>query len=767
MKAKTIISLVILLITKFGFAQNEITGKILDSQTKEPLPGVSVVITGANKGTITNVNGLFILLPDKEIDSLTISYVGYETMTVKYKENMIVQMNPSIIQLNQVIVSASRDKELRTDAPIAISTLSPKEIKEARATRIDELLNKVNGVYMIDLGNEQHAMGGMRQPFNNYSNPVFLYLEDGIPIRPTGIFNHNALIEINMADIKTIEVIGGPSSAIYGSEAVGGAVNFITKQPPLVPTLNVSVQGNNLGYKRTDFSAGNTFKKLGINISGYYANRRNGYRDHSDFDKLSLSFKANYNISDKTKLNASLAYIDYKTDMTGGLDSANFFGNNYSSLQTFTYRTVDALRAKSTLSHYWNENSKTNLTVYCRQNAVDQNPHYTQKRIDPNNPLKEKSEIDNNEFNSIGLVVQHTKKFSFLNAKLTLGASADYTYNDKYKQYIEVDVNEDGVKTGFTETDSLLRDYDVTFINSAAYAQFEISPVERLKIAATSRYDQFNYDYQQAIGTHKYDGVNVMNKFIPKIGLVYDLKKNRGVYANYSVGFLPPSTDELYRNNEANQDLKPAVYNNGEIGGWFSIENKLKIQIAVFHLNGTDEIVSVVNDYDENENQNAGKTQHRGIEYTILYSPVKDIMLRIAATNVEHKYIDYVLNGNDYSGEIMEMSPSFIANAEITYRPRFLKNSRIGIEWQHLSEYFAEAPKETGTRRVYEGFDVFNIRVGYEFKRFETWFNIMNCTNELYAVSAAVSYGNMEYRPGTPRTFGFGIAYKFIGNKKN
>lgn len=481
MKAKTIISLVILLITKFGFAQNEITGKILDSQTKEPLPGVSVVITGANKGTITNVNGLFILLPDKEIDSLTISYVGYETMTVKYKENMIVQMNPSIIQLNQVIVSASRDKELRTDAPIAISTLSPKEIKEARATRIDELLNKVNGVYMIDLGNEQHAMGGMRQPFNNYSNPVFLYLEDGIPIRPTGIFNHNALIEINMADIKTIEVIGGPSSAIYGSEAVGGAVNFITKQPPLVPTLNVSVQGNNLGYKRTDFSAGNTFKKLGINISGYYANRRNGYRDHSDFDKLSLSFKANYNISDKTKLNASLAYIDYKTDMTGGLDSANFFGNNYSSLQTFTYRTVDALRAKSTLSHYWNENSKTNLTVYCRQNAVDQNPHYTQKRIDPNNPLKEKSEIDNNEFNSIGLVVQHTKKFSFLNAKLTLGASADYTYNDKYKQYIEVDVNEDGVKTGFTETDSLLRDYDVTFINSAAYAQFEISPVERLK----------------------------------------------------------------------------------------------------------------------------------------------------------------------------------------------------------------------------------------------------------------------------------------------
>lgn len=767
MKTKFLISLAILLIAKLGFAQNEITGIVLDSQTKEPLMGVNVIIATTNKGTTTDVNGFYKLQSEEEIDSLTISYVGYETITVKCHDNMIIPINPSPIQLDQVIVSASRDEQIRTDIPMSINTISVKQIDEAKATRLDELVNKVNGVYMIDLGNEQHAMGGMRQPFNNYSNPVFLYLEDGIPIRPTGIFNHNALIEINMADIKTIEVLGGPASAIYGSEAVGGAINFISKQPPILPIYKIALQANNLGYRRTDFSAGNTYGKLGLNIAGYYAGRRNGYREHSDFDKLSLSLKANYSFSDKTKLNTSVSYIDYKTDMSGGLDSATFYNSDYSSLQTFTYRTVNALRVKSALNHYWNNNSKTSATVYFRQNAVDQNPHYTQKRIDPDNPFKEKSEIDNNEFNSIGTVVQHTKKFNFLNSKLIAGASVDYTLNDKYKEYIEVDVNEDGVKTSFTETDSLLRDYNVIFVNTAAYLQFEISPIERLRIAVTARYDQFTYDYQQSVGTHKYDGVTNMNKLTPKVGVVYDLKKNRGIYANYSVGFLPPTTDQLYRNNSANMDLKPAVYNNSEIGGWFSVSNKLKIQLAAFQLDGTDEIITVRNDYDEDENQNVGKTQHRGIEYTIQYAPVRELLFRIAATNVEHKYIDYVVKGNDYSGEIMEASPNFIANSEITYKPKFIKNIRIGIEWQHLSEYYAEAPKTTGERKVSEGFDVFNLRIGYEFKEFDVWLNVMNFTDELYAVSAAVSYGYMDYRPGNPRSINFGVSYKFVGNKKD
>jgi outer membrane receptor for ferrienterochelin and colicin len=94
-----------------------------------------------------------------------------------------------------VVISFSREAQARTETPIAISKISPKELQEAKATTLDQLVNKVSGVYMVNLGNEQHSMS-IRQPLTLKS--LFLYLEDGIPVRPTGVYNHNALLEMDM-----------------------------------------------------------------------------------------------------------------------------------------------------------------------------------------------------------------------------------------------------------------------------------------------------------------------------------------------------------------------------------------------------------------------------------------------------------------------------------------------------------------------------------------------------------------------------------------
>src|SRR5690606_21363508 len=134
--------------------------------------------------------------------------------------------------------------------------ISAEMLEETKPTRLDEVLNKVEGVYMVDLGNEQHTMA-IRQPINYQG--LFLYLEDGVPIRPTGVFNHNALLEMNMAGLSRIEVIRGPASSLYGSEAIGGAINFITLRPAAIPTGRISIQGNNNGYRRLDFNGSNTF----------------------------------------------------------------------------------------------------------------------------------------------------------------------------------------------------------------------------------------------------------------------------------------------------------------------------------------------------------------------------------------------------------------------------------------------------------------------------------------------------------------------------
>ena len=83
---------------------------------------------------------------------------------------------------------------------------------------------------MVDLGNEQHTMS-IRRPIDYGAS--YLYLEDGVPIRASGVFNHNALLEINQFNLQNIEVVKGPVSSLYGPEAVGGAINLISQKPSL------------------------------------------------------------------------------------------------------------------------------------------------------------------------------------------------------------------------------------------------------------------------------------------------------------------------------------------------------------------------------------------------------------------------------------------------------------------------------------------------------------------------------------------------------
>src|SRR5690606_6697982 len=311
------------LVGQWAMAQVVVSGKVLDQQSGEALPGVNISIVNALNGTVTDLKGEFSVEVQDASAVLSFSSIGYLSQQIPVgNKEMTVLLTPSLLDLSQVVVSAGGGSQLRTDAPIAISKISPKMLEEAKAASLEQVINKVNGVYMVNLGNEQHSMG-IRQPLTVKS--LFLYLEDGIPLRPTGIYNHNALIEMNMNALQSIEVIKGPASSIFGSEAIGGAINFITQAPPEEASAKVGLQADNLGYRRVDFEAGNTFGETGLYAAGYYANRQNGYREHSDFHKLAFNLGANYNLGDRDKVTAALALTDYKTDMTGAIDSVDFY----------------------------------------------------------------------------------------------------------------------------------------------------------------------------------------------------------------------------------------------------------------------------------------------------------------------------------------------------------------------------------------------------------------------------------------------------------
>lgn len=751
------------------YAQNSLTGKIIDNKTKEPLIGATVVIPGTSTGTSTGLDGSFKLEAATVPDSLSVSFIGYFSAMVKYQPGMRISLDPSATDLNQMVVTASRSSQERKEAPIAITTLSTTMINDAKATSSDQLLNKTPGVYMVDLGNEQHSMA-IRQPMSYKS--LFLYLEDGLPIRTTGVFNHNALLEMNMSAFRTIEIIRGPASSLYGSEAIGGAVNFITLNPTVLTTARVGLQGNNLGLKRGDLLFSDTYGKVGVLLAGNYAFRTNGYREHSDYEKLSLTGKINYQINDKLSLSNSFTYVDYRADMTGSLDSANFYGQEYSSLHTFTDRDVIALRIKSQLNAYWSPNSKTTIAVFFRDNSIKQNPSY-RVRDDWSpwgNPTGDQNlahgEENDNSFNSYGAIIQHKQSFKWMNSAITGGVSVDYSPSSYYATYISIVKNDDGIYESFQSSDSVLTNYQADMLNTAGYIKGEINPIKDLKLIAAVRFDQFDYDYNNHLDSNAFSGApdakNNFSAITPKVGITYDLGKGTGLYANYSQGFVPPQVGEMYRGVKV-PTLEPAIFVNYEAGAWIQfMKKKAALDVAVYQMNGLNEIISVRLDNGELVNQNAGKTLHQGIEYGFNYKPTKEVYVRLSGTNAIHEFGDFVERGNDYSGNVMNNAPGWIANAEVIYKPRFLKGFRIGMEWQHMDGYFMDA----ANTREYDGFDIVHLRTGYERKGFEVWLNIMNLTDELYATNASRSAWGQNYTPGDPRTFTVGMAYKFQKKEK-
>jgi outer membrane receptor protein involved in Fe transport len=629
---------------------------------------------------------------------------------------------------------------------------------------------------MVNLGNEQHTMA-IRQPITY--NALYLYMEDGVPIRPTGIFNHNSLYEINMSGVKDIEVIKGPASSLYGSNSIGGAVNFITQGPPTGYAGNVSVQGDNYHYRRVDADGGFTQGKFGLYVGGYVAHQTDSWQDYSDFDKYSANFKITYDFSAKTKLTTSAAYNYLNTQTPGSLDSARFYDRGYGANQRFTYRKVKSFRASTRLDHQWDDKNSTFVTLFFRGNSTAQLPSYFISDVrDANGVYKSSNgQVNDQKFNSYGLLAQHRVDFDFLHSRLIGGVYMDDSPSSYYAQYLDITKDvANNYYTGFSNTGRYIDNYKIKLFNTAAYVQYEIKPVEALRIVGGLRYDRVHYNFDNEIpaGQTKYkqQETNNFNIVAPKLGITYNFGNNKGIYANYSVGFQPPETGDLYSSRQLTQ-LKQATFDNYEAGGWFSAFNKkLYFELSIFDLEGHNEIINQLLPDNTTQNQNAGATRHRGIEYSLTLAPVKELTFRFSGTNARHTYVEYsevttnYTTGTNtvtsYDGKRMNNAPAWIANSELTYKPQYLPGFRIATEWQHINQYYTN-PANTKT---YSGYDIYNLRLGYDVKSSVLkgagiWFNVLNLTNKLYATTVTSSQYGDTYNAAPPRTYTLGISYSF------
>jgi len=759
MKKKYIILLILFAMNSIIAQKITIKGKVIDSQTHEGLMGVNVYVD-ENTGTVTDITGNFELKGINSNDIIHFNYLGYEDVQYKaHKIPKVIALNPKSDQLEKVVITAGSERRQRKDVPISITQISAKELEETKPITLEEILNKAPGVMMVDLGNEQHSMS-IRQPISYKS--VFLYLEDEIPIRTTGIFNHNALIEINHASLKKVEIIRGPYSALYGSGAIGGAINFITREPTATPVYRLQLAGNDVGYRKGGLMASNSFGKTGIIASVDYSGRRDGYREHSDYDKTSFFVKMNNQLSDKTYLKSAITYIDYKTDMTGGLDSLYFYTEDYTSQYRFTYRKVQAMRYYTRLNHKTSDNNDIKATIFARYNKVGQNPHYRIKddkswSNPTGDPHLAHSEENENKFYSLGAILEDTYKTNKLN--LSGGISTDFSPSSYYAEYIKVHKTDDAIYDSYQKTDSILTDYEVKLMNVGVYANAEYKVSNAIKLLAAFRYDNINYDYSNNLTTEAYSGVpdtkNTFDAFTPKFGVVAKANDKLSFYANYSKGFRPPEVSELYRGVKV-PTLEPVYYDNYEGGSWVSLfDKKLIMDLSYYVLKAENEIISVKLDDGSRENRNVAETTHQGFEFGIQVFATKELSFKFNGAVSEHTFDVYTPKGKDFSGNEMPGAPKLIMNSEVKYHPVFIKDAYIGLEWFHVDPYYMD---EANTQE-YEGYDIFNLRMGKKFKDFKIWFNVLNLTDELYATSASKSAWGTSYRPGEKRSFNLGLSY--------
>ena len=657
--------------------------------------------------------------------------------------------------LDPVIVSGNKLQQKRTEAPIAISILSPKLIEQTKAPRIEYLLNKVSGVYMPSIGGEQHMMS-IRQPIS--LKGLYLYLEDGLPIRTSGLFSSNALIEINTSNIHSIEIIKGPASALYGAEAIGGIINVLSEKAT-IKKATMEAFTNSTGLKKISLQYTLPTKKGGWNINTSWTDQRKGTLDYSDFNKQAVSIRKDFEINKKLSGYQTLQYINYFTQMTGSVDSIHFANKDFSSLQSFTYRKINLLRWRQNLAYHLNKQSTIIANIMYRGNTMDQNPTYS--IASTSNPSLFKGQINSNRFDALVLDIQHLNNINSIKAKLIVGIYADLTKQGLNASYIDITKDlslNKYIKYSQRNPDSIITNYKTNIYNKAAYINFLGELGYGFNYNASLRYDHFEYQYQNKLGFGTPSSNNLFTNLSPKIGITYN-RKHIGGYLNYSQGFVPPQITEIY-NAIRVPYLLPQSFVNYEIGGWILL-NKLQAELSLYQLNGTNEIVSVRQPDGVNLNQNTGATKHIGIEYKIVFPINHLFILNINATNSKHQYQNTILKGVDISGKTMSAAPGFWANSSLQIN--WNKQLNSSVEWQHQSSYFMDEINQT----KYPGFDLAHFRTNYSIKKNSFWIQILNLTNTYYSTMATKNFsvkGNAAYSfyIGEPRSIVFGWKYQLF-----
>jgi iron complex outermembrane receptor protein len=686
-------------------------------------------------------------------------------------------------RLETLLVTATRDKQQLQEVAASVGVLSQSELETVNPAHASELLNRIPGVNIVQLGSGGEGVAAaIRQPVS-YS-PVYLYLENGVPTRSAGFFNHNALYEVNTALGSGVEIIKGPGSALYGSDAMGAVINSLVALPAKEDRLSVNLEAGEYDAYRGQLRAASVQVNNSYTLN-FSLGSDGSWRENNSGERQEMVVAWYHNFASRWQINTVLSASNVSMATGGsGLSVADYYQNPESAGNKIGFRDVQAVRISSALE-YSDDDSSFTITPFVRSNSLLYVATWTLNsgRVQPAQPWcpscspaldSQDAHINDDGHDSIGLLLKYRKDLGEDSFVIT-GLDIDRSVGAQTQYYIERTDSDSGQYWLSYQRAAKLYDYEVDYLALSPYVHLEFQLSEKIRLSAGLRYDMIGYDYVDNIADsaqdpnhlRPYDQRVDFEHFSPKLGVVYDLSESINGYMAYRHAFRIPSSSQLFRAGDTadSTSLAPVKAASVEVGLRGNLGADTRFDLTVYEMSKKDEILSISDPQTgSRRNSNAGETSHRGIELGVERQITQRLEFGLAYTRAKHRFEDWVDRSGDYSGNTMPDAPESFANIRLNYRSDLLNGGYVEVEWVREGEHWLDEKNDNDDRTddmdKYPGHNLLNLRVEYHLKTTVSLYaRLLNVTDRRYAETT--SKWGPSFTPGSPRILTLGIKADF------
>lgn len=674
-------------------------------------------------------------------------------------------------QLREITVTGTREGELKSETPAAISIVKGDTIKKVKPAHPSEIVGRVPGAALMQTNGEGHTTG-IRHPIG--TGAVYLYLEDGIPTRPTGFFNHNALFEIDVPNADGMEVTRGPGSALQGSDAIGAVFNVLTRAPSEQVEAEMTAEGGSYGWSRLLGTASGSHGDLGARAS-INITHTDGWRRRTEYDRQSASLRVDRILSGDAVVKGlvTATNADMQTGANARLVKSHYLSDPTMNYHSIAYRRVKAVRA-SVAYEQDDGDTLVSVTPYARWNHMELLASFT---------LGSDPGIANSGNASLGVQTKLRQDLEPWRTRLIAGADLDYSPGWRQEDRV-VPYKYDGLNyAGYTRGGNIY-DYDVTYTQASPYVHAETSPHDSMRLSAGLRADVMSFDYNSYLTSGAFtttnstgtgtttlyrpaDSMRHYSHLSPSLGATYDVMPGLNVFGRYKHSFRTPSESQLFRSGSDADTLhlKPVKVDNYELGLRGPDVGDVTWEVVGYQMLKRDDILSSRENGTTTSSTNNGKTRHYGIEVAGSWRFLPAWKLAGSTSYSRHRYATWQFTSSagavsDYSGNDIQTAPRTVSNATLAWEPQdeALKGLAFEGEWVRIGPY----KMDDTNLHTYQGHHLFNLRGAYAVNdRIEVFGRMMNVFDARWATVAQYTSSREEFAPGMPRTLYGGMTVRF------